>query len=171
LRKHIGFVSQDTFLFDGTIKENIAYYDEAATLDDIVEASKKSQAHTFIENLPNGYDTLIGERGQKLSGGQKQRLSIARAILKNPDILIFDEATSSVDNETEQLIQQALNDISKNRTTIVIAHRLSTIRNADNIIVLSASSIIEQGCHDELILDKNGYYASLWNIQTGQKSN
>ena len=171
LRKHIGFVSQDTFLFDGTIKENIAYYDEAATLEDIIDASKKSQAHTFIENLPNGYDTLIGERGQKLSGGQKQRLSIARAILKNPDILIFDEATSSVDNETEQLIQQALNDISKNRTTIVIAHRLSTIRNADNIIVLSASSIIEQGCHDELILDQNGYYSSLWNIQTGQKVN
>ncbi len=170
LRKHIGFVSQETFLFDGTIKENIAYYDEEATLDNIIEASKKSQAHEFIENLPNGYDTLIGERGQKLSGGQKQRLSIARAILKNPDILIFDEATSSVDNETEQLIQQALNDISKNRTTIVIAHRLSTIRNADNIIVLSDSSIIEQGRHDELILNKEGYYASLWDIQTGEKS-
>ena len=168
LRKHIGFVSQDTFLFDGTIKENIAYYDENANLDDIIEASKKSQAHEFIKDLPNGYDTIIGERGQKLSGGQKQRLSIARAILKNPDILIFDEATSAVDNETEQLIQQALNDISKNRTTIVIAHRLSTIRNADNIIVLSDSSIIEHGRHDELILNQKGYYASLWNIQTGQ---
>ena len=168
LRKHIGFVSQDTFLFDGTIKENIAYYDEKASLDDIIEASKKSQAHEFIKDLPNGYDTIIGERGQKLSGGQKQRLSIARAILKNPDILIFDEATSAVDNETEQLIQQALNDISKNRTTIVIAHRLSTIRNADNIIVLSDSSIIEHGRHDELILNQKGYYASLWNIQTGQ---
>ena len=168
LRKHIGFVSQDTFLFDGTIKENIAYYDENANLDDIIEASKKSQAHEFIKDLPNGYDTIIGERGQKLSGGQKQRLSIARAILKNPDILIFDEATSAVDNETEQLIQQALNDISKNRTTIVIAHRLSTIRNADNIIVLSDSSIIEHGRHDELILNHKGYYASLWNIQTGQ---
>ncbi len=170
LRKNIGFVSQETFLFDGTIKENIAYYNEDADMDDIIAASQKSQAHEFIEKLPHGYNTLIGERGQKLSGGQKQRLSIARAILKNPDILIFDEATSSVDNETEQLIQQALNDISKNRTTIVIAHRLSTIRNADHIIVLSDSSIIEQGCHDELILNSDGYYASLWNIQTGQKA-
>ena len=171
LRKHIGFVSQDVFLFDGTIKENIAYYDKSATLDAIMLASSKSQAHEFIKKLPKGYDTLIGERGQKLSGGQKQRLSIARAILKNPDILIFDEATSSVDNETEQLIQQALNDISKNRTTIVIAHRLSTIRNADNILVLSDSSIIESGSHNELILDKNSYYASLWNIQTGHLGN
>ena len=169
LRKHIGFVSQDTFLFDGTIKENIAYYNEQANLDDIIEASKKSQAHNFIINLPNGYNTLIGERGQKLSGGQKQRLSIARAILKNPDILIFDEATSSVDNETEQLIQTALNEIAKDRTTIVIAHRLSTIRNANNIFVLSNSNIIEQGSHDELINNSKGYYSSLWSIQTGQK--
>ena len=168
LRKHIGFVSQDTFLFDGTIKDNIAYYDEHASFNDIEIAAKKSQSEEFINNLPNGYDTLIGERGQKLSGGQKQRLAIARAILKNPDILIFDEATSSVDNETEQLIQMALNDIAKDRTTIVIAHRLSTIRNADNIIVLSNSSILEQGSHNQLIENKNGYYSSLWNIQTGQ---
>ena len=168
LRKHIGFVSQDTFLFDGTIKENIAYHNSSKSLDDIIVASKKSQAHSFIKNLPNGYETLIGERGQKLSGGQKQRLAIARAILKNPDILIFDEATSAVDNETEQLIQIALNEIAKNRTTIVIAHRLSTIRNADKIIVLSNSKIIEEGNHNELIKNKEGYYSSLWKIQTGQ---
>ena len=121
-----------------------------------------------IKNLSDGYNTFVGERGQKLSGGQKQRLAIARAILKDPDILIFDEATSSVDNETEQLIQMALNDIAKDRTTIVIAHRLSTIRNADHIIVLSNSSIIEQGTHDELTNNSNGYYSSLWHIQTGK---
>ena len=167
LRKHIGFVSQDTFLFDGTIRENIAYHDSNASLEDIILCAKKSQAHTFIENLSQGYDTLVGERGQKLSGGQKQRLAIARAILKNPDILIFDEATSSVDNETEQLIQVALNDIAKDRTTIVIAHRLSTIRNADKIIVLSNSTIIEEGNHSQLIENNSGYYSSLWNIQTG----
>jgi len=169
LRKHIGFVSQDTFLFDGTIHDNIAYYNSKANFEDIMVAAKKSQAHEFIENLSEGYNTIVGERGQKLSGGQKQRLSIARAILKNPDILIFDEATSSVDNETEQLIQMALNDIAKDRTTIVIAHRLSTIRNADKIIVLSNSEIIESGTHDELINNHNGYYHSLWNIQTGKK--
>ena len=143
MREHIGFVSQDTFLFDGTIKDNIAYHNSSKSLDDIISAAKKSQSHSFIKNLSNGYDTLIGERGQKLSGGQKQRLAIARAILKSPDILIFDEATSAVDNETEQLIQIALNEIAKNRTTIVIAHRLSTIRNADKIVVLSDSQIIE----------------------------
>ena len=139
-------------------------------IKNIIIASKKSQAHEFIKNLPSGYDTLIGERGQKLSGGQKQRLAIARAILKNPNILIFDEATSSVDNETELLIQMALNDIAKDRTTIVIAHRLSTIRNADNIIVLSNSSIIEEGTHNELVKNQDGYYAALWNIQTGEKT-
>ena len=170
LRKHIGFVSQETFLFDGTIRENIAYHNSKAELNDIITAAQKSQAHEFINKLPNQYDTMIGERGQKLSGGQKQRLAIARAILKNPDILIFDEATSSVDNETEQLIQLALNDIAKDRTTIVIAHRLSTIRNADHIIVLSDSSIIEQGTHNELSNVPNGYYASLWDIQTGQNN-
>ena len=131
-------------------------------------AAKKSQAHTFIKDLSHGYDTLIGERGQKLSGGQKQRLAIARAILKNPDILIFDEANSALDNETEQLIQIALNEIAKDRTTIVIAHRLSTIRNADHIIVLSNSKIIEEGTHNQLIKNQNGYYSSLWSIQTGQ---
>ena len=168
LRENIGFVSQDTFLFDGTIKENIAYHDSTAPIEEIILAAKKSQAHSFIKDLPCGYDTMIGERGQKLSGGQKQRLAIARAILKNPHILIFDEATSAVDNETEQLIQIALNEIAKNRTTIVIAHRLSTIRNADNIIVLSNSQIIEEGTHDQLIKNKNGYYSSLWAIQTGK---
>ena len=168
LRKHIGFVSQDTFLFDGSIKDNIAYHDSTISIEEIMTAAKKSQAHTFIKDLSHGYDTLIGERGQKLSGGQKQRLAIARAILKNPDILIFDEATSAVDNETEQLIQIALNEIAKDRTTIVIAHRLSTIRNADHIIVLSNSKIIEEGTHNQLIKNQNGYYSSLWSIQTGQ---
>ena len=169
LRENVGYVSQDIFMFDGTVIDNIAYPSTDNNIDKVIQAAKQSQAHEFIEKLPNGYQSMIGERGQKLSGGQKQRLAIARAILKNPDILIFDEATSSVDNETEQLIQMALNDIAKDRTTIVIAHRLSTIRNADKIIVLSNSEIIESGTHDELINNHNGYYHSLWSIQTGKK--
>ena len=168
LRKNIGFVSQEIFLIDGSIKENILYshieYDEKTLID----AARKSQAHEFISKLPNGYDTLVGERGQKLSVGQKQRLAIARAIYKNPPILIFDEATSAVDNLTERLIQEAISEISKGRTTIVIAHRLSTIRHADRIIVIDNSKIIEDDKHDNLIDIDSGFYANLWKIQTGE---
>ena len=169
LREHIGYVSQEIFMFDGSVKDNIAYPPSNNNLDDIILAAKQSQAHEFIEKLPNGYDTFIGERGQKLSVGQKQRIAIARALYKNPQILIFDEATSAVDNETELLLQKALNIISKDRTTIVIAHRLSTVRNADNIIVLGNQNIVESGNHEELV-SKKGVYKKLWDIQTGKTS-
>ena len=167
LRENIGYVSQDIFMFDGTIKENIGYPDIKLDESKIKKAADLSQCLEFIEKLPNKYDTLIGERGQKLSSGQKQRIAIARAIYKDPPILIFDEATSAIDNETEHLIQIAIKEISKNRTTIVIAHRLSTIRNADNIIVIGNSKIIEQGNHNKLI-DDNKNYKKLWDIQTGK---
>lgn len=167
LRENIGYVSQDIFMFDGSIKENIAYPDIGCDDEQINKAAALSQCSEFIEKLPNKYDTLIGERGQKLSAGQKQRISIARALYKNPPILIFDEATSAIDNETEHLIQIALNEISKNRTTIVIAHRLSTVRNADNIIVIGEGDIIEQGNHNQLINNQN-IYKKLWDIQTGK---
>jgi len=168
LRENIGYVSQDIFMFDGSVKDNIAY-PNTGNDDQIITAAKQSQAHEFIIKLENGYDTFIGERGQKLSEGQKQRIAIARALYKNPPILIFDEATSSVDNETELLLQKALYSISKDRTTIVIAHRLSTVRNADNIFVLGNGSIIESGNHKKL-LDKKGIYNKLWKIQTGKIS-
>ena len=168
LRENIGYVSQDIFMFDGSIKDNIAY-PNIGNDDQIITVAKQSQAHEFIVKLENGYDTFIGERGQKLSEGQKQRIAIARALYKNPPILIFDEATSSVDNETELLLQKALYNISKDRTTIVIAHRLSTVRNADNIFVLGNGSIIENGNHKEL-LEKKGIYNKLWEIQTGKIS-
>ena len=166
LRENIGFVNQEIHLFDGTIKENIAYPSSKFQMDEIYKAAEISHALEFIEKLPNGFDTIIGERGQRLSVGQKQRLTIARALFKNPPILIFDEATSSVDNETEQLIKLALENISKDRTTIIIAHRLSTVRNADHIIVLDNGKIVESGHHDEL-LNLNGVYNHLWQIQTG----
>ena len=169
LRENIGYVSQEIFMFDGSINENIAYPEIGDNNDKIMTVAKQSQAHEFIEKLPDGYNTSIGERGQKLSEGQKQRLAIARALYKNPPILIFDEATSSVDNETELLLQKALYEISKDRTTIVIAHRLSTVRNADNIFVLGDNSIIEQGNHSELLTEK-GVYNKLWEIQTGKIS-
>ena len=169
LRENIGYVSQEIFMFDGSINENIAYPEIGENNDKIMTVAKQSQAHEFIEKLPDGYNTSIGERGQKLSEGQKQRLAIARALYKNPPILIFDEATSSVDNETELLLQKALYEISKDRTTIVIAHRLSTVRNADNIFVLGNNSIIEQGNHSELLTEK-GVYNKLWEIQTGKIS-
>ena len=169
LRKNIGYVSQEIFLFDGSIKENICYPENEYNESQFKIACDKSQATEFIDKLPNKHDTMIGERGQKLSVGQKQRIAIARAIYKNPPIIIFDEATSAVDNETELLIQKALLDISKDRTTIVIAHRLSTVRNADNIYVLGNKNIIESGNHDKLINEK-GIYKQLWDIQTG-KSN
>ena len=166
LRENVGYVSQDIFMFDGSIKDNIAY-PNMGNDEQIITVAKQSQAHEFIMKLENGYDTFIGERGQKLSEGQKQRIAIARALYKNPSILIFDEATSSVDNETELLLQKAIYSISKDRTTIVIAHRLSTVRNADNIFVLGNGSILESGNHKKL-LDKKGVYNKLWKIQTGK---
>ena len=170
LRENIGYVSQEIFMFDGSIKDNIAYPPDSFNNDRLILAAQQSQSEEFINKLPNGYDTLVGDRGQKLSVGQKQRLAIARALYKNPPILIFDEATSAIDNETELLIQKALNVISKNRTTIVIAHRLSTVRNADNIIVVGENNIIEQGNHD-LLISNNSVYKKLWDIQTGKYEN
>lgn len=167
LRENIALVSQETFLFDGTISDNISYPNLDAKLKDIKSVSKLSQCDEFIDRFPLGYDTIIGERGQRLSVGQKQRISIARAIIKDPSILIFDEATSSVDNKTENLIKKSLKEISKNRTTIAIAHRLSTIRNADQILVLDDGKIIESGTHDELVAF-NGNYKNLWDLQTGK---
>ena len=166
LRSKIGLVNQEIFLFDGTIKENICYPNVNFDNNLLVEVAKNSQSMEFIEKLPNGFDTMIGERGQKLSVGQKQRIGIARALYKKPDILIFDEATSAVDNETEYLIQKALQKISKSCTTIVIAHRLSTIKNADKIVVLGNQGVEEAGTHDELITNEK-FYKQLWDIQTG----
>lgn len=167
LRRSIGLVSQQTFLFHGTVKENIAYGSFSATDEEIIAASKKAEAHDFIMALPEGYDTIVGERGETLSGGQKQRLSIARAVLRDPPILILDEATSAVDNATEAAIQRSLDRLSRDRTMIVIAHRLSTVRGADRIIVLEEGKIAESGSHDELVL-RAGIYAQLWAIQTGE---
>ena len=168
LREKIGIVSQETFLFNASIKENISYGMKGVKEEDIVKAANDSHSIEFINSLKDGFNTMVGERGQKLSGGQKQRLAIARAIIRNPDILIFDEATSSVDNKTEQLIQQSFLKLKENRTIVIIAHRLSTIRNCDNILVIRNSNISEKGTHDELI-DQGGFYSQLWNIQTGEK--
>ncbi|MYD11081.1 MAG: ABC transporter ATP-binding protein [Chloroflexi bacterium] len=167
IRRAIGLVSQDVFLFHGTVHENIAYGDPDAPMDLIIEAAKVAEAHEFIMQLPQGYETVVGERGQKLSGGQRQRLSIARAVLTDPPILILDEATSSVDNETEAAIQRSLERIVIGRTTIVIAHRLSTVRNADMIYVLQDGQLLESGHHQDLLL-LDGLYASLWRVQTGE---
>lgn len=167
LRRSIGIVSQDVFLFHGTVRENIAYGYPEATIEQIIRAAQSAEAHGFIQQLPKGYDTVVGERGQKLSGGQRQRLSIARAILKNPPILIFDEATSAVDNETEAAIARSLEQITHHRTTIVIAHRLSTIRHADYIYVMEYGQIVESGTHEALI-QLRGIYANLWRVQTGE---
>jgi ATP-binding cassette subfamily B protein/subfamily B ATP-binding cassette protein MsbA len=164
LRRQISIVLQDVFLFHGSVRENILFGYAGANESDLVNAAKIANAHEFIVNLPEGYDTLIGERGVKLSGGQKQRLSIARAVLKNAPILILDEATSSVDTETELLIQQALDRLMAGRTAIIIAHRLSTIRNANTIVVLEGKGIAEMGSHDEL-LTRQGLYWRLSNIQ------
>ncbi len=161
LRRNIGIVSQDVFLFDSTIYENIAYGAPDATKEDVERAARLANLHEFVEALPDGYDTLVGERGVKLSGGQKQRVSIARVFLKNPPILILDEATSALDNATELMIQQSLEKLCAGRTTIVVAHRLTTIKNADEILVISDEGIAERGTHDEL-LDKDGVYANLW---------
>jgi len=162
LRKKIGIVPQETFLFGGTILENIRYANQNASVEEVIEAAKKANAHEFIEKLEQGYETEIGERGIKLSGGQKQRISIARAILENPQILILDEATSALDNESEQLVQDALEKLMKGKTTFVIAHRLSTIINSDKIVVIQQGEIRETGTHEEL-LDKDGIYKSLYN--------
>ena len=164
LRSHIGMVTQESILFNDTVRNNIAFGLTTAKDEDIIEAAKIANAHDFIMALDNGYDTNIGERGNKLSGGQKQRLSIARAVLRNPSILILDEATSALDTESEKLVQDALEKLMKNRTSLVIAHRLSTVRNADLIIVLQKGEIAEQGTHDELIA-KKGIYYSLCNMQ------
>lgn len=166
LRRAIGWVNQDVFLFHGSVLENIIYGSPTATLAEAIIAAKTAEAHEFIEQLPQGYDTIVGERGQKLSGGQRQRLAIARAILKDPPILILDEATSAVDNETEAAIQRSLERITQNRTTIAIAHRLSTIRDADCIYVMEAGRLVEQGTHQQL-LEQQGVYAGLWQVQLG----
>lgn len=164
LRKNIGMVQQDVFLFAGTIKENILYGNPGASDEEVIKASKDANIHEFIMQLPDGYDTYVGERGIKLSGGQKQRISIARVFLKNPPILILDEATSALDNATELAIQKSLEKLSEGRTTIVVAHRLSTIRNADEIIVLTEKGIEERGTHEQL-LNANGIYSRLYNSQ------
>lgn len=164
LRKQIGIVQQDVFLFTGTIRENIAYGNLEATDEEIIEAARKAHMLDFINELPDGFDTQVGERGLKLSGGQKQRIAIARMFLKNPPILILDEATSALDTETEAKIQQALNNLAKNRTTLVIAHRLATIKNADRIIVVTKDGIEEEGTHDEL-LEQDGLFAHLHSMQ------
>jgi ATP-binding cassette subfamily B protein len=166
LRSAIGYVSQDVFLFHGTVRENLAFGRPGATDAEIEEAARLAEAHGFITGLADGYDTVVGERGQKLSGGQRQRLSIARAILRDPAILVLDEATSAVDNETEAAIQRSLAQVARGRTVVVIAHRLSTVRDADRIWVLENGTVSEAGTHDELA-DANGLYAALWRVQTG----
>jgi ATP-binding cassette subfamily B protein len=166
LRRSIGYVSQEPFLFDGTVRENVRYGSFEATDAEIEAAARRAQAHEFVQNLPDGYDSLVGERGVKLSGGQRQRLAIARTILKDPDLLVLDEATSHVDTETEALIQRSLAEFARDRTTFVIAHRLSTIRRADAIIVLDDGRVVERGTHEELIA-ADGLYANLWRVQAG----
>jgi ATP-binding cassette subfamily B protein len=164
LRKMIGVVPQDTVLFNDTIYYNISYGNPEASEEQIYEAAKSADIHNFVMNLPDGYQTIVGERGLKLSGGEKQRVAIARAILKNPSIFFFDEATSALDSTTEKEIQKNLQTISQNRTTLVIAHRLSTAADADEILVLEQGQITERGTHDEL-LSRNGKYAEMWNKQ------
>ena len=164
LQKQMSYIEQDVFLFNGSIKENIAYGDLGASEEAIIEAAKRANIHDYVMTLPDGYDTNIGERGVKLSGGQKQRLSIARVFLKNPPILILDEATSALDNTTEILIQEALDELCKGRTTLVVAHRLSTIKNADEIVVITGGEVREQGTHEEL-LAQNGIYHKLYESQ------
>ena len=158
LRKDVGMIQQDTFLFSASVKDNIAYGRPDATDEEIINAAKLAEADEFIKELPNGYETFIGERGVKLSGGQKQRLAIARMFLRNPKILILDEATSALDNETERAVQKAMQKLSENRTTITVAHRLATIQNSDRILVIEHGKIIEEGSHENLMNKKGIYY-------------
>ena len=166
LRGALGYVAQDVFLFHGSVRDNIAYGRPDATDEAIEEAARLAEAHGFVLELPEGYATVVGERGVKLSGGQRQRLSIARAILRDPAVLLLDEATSAVDNETEAAIQRSLARVGEGRTVVVIAHRLSTVRDADRIWVLEAGGVAESGTHDELVAS-DGLYAALWRVQTG----
>ncbi|HVA99253.1 MAG TPA: ATP-binding cassette domain-containing protein, partial [Bacteroidia bacterium] len=165
LRNQMAIVPQDVLLFGGSIRENILYGKPDATMDEVMEAAKKANAHLFIENFPEKYEALVGERGVKLSGGQRQRIAIARAVLKNPSILILDEATSSLDSESERLVQEALDKLMVGRTSFVIAHRLSTVRNADKIIVIDKGELVESGSHEELIARNDGLYRSLSKLQ------
>jgi ATP-binding cassette subfamily B protein len=169
LRRAIGLVSQEAFLFHGTVAENIAYGSFDASPAAIARAAELAEAAAFIEALPQGYNTVVGERGQRLSGGQRQRIALARAILKNPPVLILDEATAAVDNETEAAIQRSLDLITAERTTLVIAHRLSTVRHADHIVVMEQGQIVERGCHEQLI-GAEGPYANLWRVQAGLRT-
>ena len=167
LRSAIGLVSQDVYLFEGSIRDNLAYGRPDAPEADIIEAAKTAEAWSFIEALPQGLETPVGERGIRLSGGQRQRLSLARALLKNPPILVLDEATSAVDNETEAAIQRSLKRIGHNRTVVMIAHRLSTIVDADTIAVVDGGKVVESGTHQQL-LERQGAYSAQWRVQTGQ---
>jgi ATP-binding cassette subfamily B protein len=170
IREQIGYVSQDVYLFHGTIRENIAYADQSAGNEAIENAASLAGANDFIESFPKGYDTIVGDRGVKLSGGQRQRISLARAILRQPPLLILDEATSAVDTRTEEIIQRNLNQFKDGRMTVAVAHRLSTIRDADQIIVLVDGVVVERGAHDDLI-SQQGVYADLWAVQTGELDN
>jgi ATP-binding cassette subfamily B protein len=167
LRRHIGYVAQEPFLTDGTIADNIAYGDASPDIARIERAARAAQAHDFIAALPEGYASEVGERGSRLSGGQRQRIALARALYREPEILVLDEATSAVDNETEAAIQLALREAARGRTTLVVAHRLSTVRHADAIHVIEAGRIVESGTHEEL-LRRDGAYAALWRLQTGE---
>ena len=169
LRRAIGLVSQEVFLFHGTVAENITYGSFDTSPAAIARAAELAEAAAFIEALPQGYSTVVGERGQRLSGGQRQRIALARAILKNPPVLILDEATAAVDNETEAAIQRSLDLITAERTTLVIAHRLSTVRHADHIVVMDQGQIVERGCHEQLI-GAEGPYANLWRVQAGLRT-
>jgi subfamily B ATP-binding cassette protein MsbA len=166
LREQMGIVNQESLLFNDTIFNNIAFGLVNATKEDVIHAAKVANAHNFIIETENGYDTIIGDRGVKLSGGQKQRLNIARAVLKNPPVLILDEATSALDTESEKLVQEALFRLMENRTTLVIAHRLSTIQNADEILVVEKGQLVERGTHNELIENQNGVYYKLNSMQS-----
>jgi ATP-binding cassette subfamily B protein len=167
LRGAMGYVGQENFLFDGSVRENIRYGTFEATDDEVEAAARKAQAHEFIAELPEGYDTRVGERGVKLSGGQRQRVAIARTILGDPEVMLFDEATSAVDTETELLIQRSIDELAAERTTFVVAHRLSTVRDADKVLVIDDGEVVERGTHDDL-LERDGLYANLWRVQAGE---